>query len=1211
LAVSEGSYVQLHNSRVLNNVAEKGGGGLKLATAGFVKMNSSTVAGNIAHFGGFADMKKGQLLATSSTFESNLGSESAGVIYVRLSFEVRFVMCHFRANTATSIVGGGVLYSDSPSSVLFELSVFELNRAIKGEGGVSLTNFEAVVNYAQCHFQNNSAFHNGGSITLHNAQSRITSSTFVANFVRYSAAGGGSVALADGAVALLADCSFSQHYGDFGSAIRLQDSRLNFAASQIKDNIAKKGAVFASGGSVVQLQGISFSRNTATITAPYVVSSGAGIFIDDANVTCEDCSFNSNMAPNGTGAAAFVGIRGKFNAKSSVFSKNSASAAGGALHFAGKEPGQLTSCVLEGNTARSGGAVQVNGKAACAFVECTLQSNMATDEGGAIAADPLSTATLFSPRFLNNTAQVYGGAAFFANTSNVLISGAVIVAGNRANHAGGGFFWASRTALPIEAAWVLKGNWAQYYGQDVASDVSRVVPRMSTFRSGSTIDDTPQAVIKDFYDQIVRSPIIGTGVECDVKSGATVLSGNRIEFTTNGTVRWDSLRLIGDAGETYPTTFTCTWQRMSSGRIIALSSSDSQLALATECLRGEYSWTGQNVTRCAQCKAGTYAVEVTDECSPCPRGARCDGEDHMMPLLGYWEPQHNTSEIYSCVMPLGCLGGESSECLVGYEGTVCAVCSEGYTKVATGCAQCSMRNGDITVIGPMLFIGLTLGLAGVAYLLITKAEARSHAEDIKQEEMINPLCRPDVSSPVTNPQELDLEMVDPPSIDPPSFKTNSFDAEQGSDTNRSDDNSQDSAAYSNADTDTTMLKSNVSRSDSSSIETMDTNEPTEEKPSEEELPESWEDLTRQLGGYLLIVVGHLQLIGLFCIAMPRIPWPTAMRMTAEINSVLTLNLLSIVPVGCIDTSLSYYDHFCFAMMLPIVIFTFSTIWAKIAMYFADPFCIERYKKIKNRQLQIIVYSLYFMYPYLCITILQLFNCRHIDGVELLASDVRLQCFNDTWWSYAYAGFFGILAYILGIPAFFTLQLSRNQHKLRSDGDVKQRFGLLYLVYQKNKWYAEAIEMSRKCVLVGPIMFFKPDSAIQVGSAACLAYCFLIYHFKTHPFLDFTINKAYTSSSTAIVLTLVCAMILKAYECASGSLQDTQNNSWEQWGFFYALALVNGYSILTHSIGIATAIYKLKNLEKRQTNTFPWLTKPTHCTVHRDTQGQTGRRRHYE
>jgi len=239
----------------------------------------------------------------------------------------------------------------------------------------------------------------------------------------------------------------------------------------------------------------------------------------------------------------------------------------------------------------------------------------------------------------------------------------------------------------------------------------------------------------------------------------------------------------------------------------------------------------------------------------------------MMPLLGYWEPQHNTSEIYSCVMPLGCLGGESSECLVGYEGTVCAVCSEGYTKVATGCAQCSMRNGDITVIGPMLFIGLTLGLAGVAYLLITKAEARSHAEDIKQEEMINPLCRPDVSSPVTNPQELDLEMVDPPSIDPPSFKTNSFDAEQGSDTNRSDDNSQDSAAYSKADTDTTMLKSNVSRSDSSSIETMDTNEPTEEKPSEEELPESWEDLTRQLGGYLLIVVGHLQLIGLFCIAI--------------------------------------------------------------------------------------------------------------------------------------------------------------------------------------------------------------------------------------------------------------------------------------------------------------------------------------------------------
>ena len=64
-------------------------------------------------------------------------------------------------------------------------------------------------------------------------------------------------------------------------------------------------------------------------------------------------------------------------------------------------------------------------------------------------------------------------------------------------------------------------------------------------------------------------------------------------------------------------------------------------------------------------RAGLNGVE----CEPCPDGATCEGGiDAPIPKKGYWSNSSDRREIYRCVPPSVCRGGEDSECAEGYTG---------------------------------------------------------------------------------------------------------------------------------------------------------------------------------------------------------------------------------------------------------------------------------------------------------------------------------------------------------------------------------------------------------------------------------------------------------------------------------------------------------------------------------------------------------------
>ena len=111
------------------------------------------------------------------------------------------------------------------------------------------------------------------------------------------------------------------------------------------------------------------------------------------------------------------------------------------------------------------------------------------------------------------------------------------------------------------------------------------------------------------------------------------------------------------------------------------SSSESDSALnidisLRDCISGESLINNE----CYLCERGTYSLDPTsDSCSDCPDGAKCYGNNTMVPKSGYWRSSNETDVFFECLLTAACLGGEvddagfaeTGKCEKGYEGNKC------------------------------------------------------------------------------------------------------------------------------------------------------------------------------------------------------------------------------------------------------------------------------------------------------------------------------------------------------------------------------------------------------------------------------------------------------------------------------------------------------------------------------------------------------------
>ena len=164
-------------------------------------------------------------------------------------------------------------------------------------------------------------------------------------------------------------------------------------------------------------------------------SSGAGLYINSANVTVEHCVMRNNVEPatDGHGAGLYA-TQSTLVLRNDRFESNSTGTDGdGAGVYLNGSPTLFEDCVFDGNIAEptlatsgsGGGAVWID-SAAYQFVRCTFTGNQG-EVGGAVYATTSSISTFDACRFDGNTAEFGGGLFVSSAATSSVIRNCVLV----------------------------------------------------------------------------------------------------------------------------------------------------------------------------------------------------------------------------------------------------------------------------------------------------------------------------------------------------------------------------------------------------------------------------------------------------------------------------------------------------------------------------------------------------------------------------------------------------------------------------------------------------------------------------------------------------------------------------------------------------------------------------------------------------------------
>jgi len=124
--------------------------------------------------------------------------------------------------------------------------------------------------------------------------------------------------------------------------------------------------------------------------------------------------------------------------------------------------------------------------------------------------------------------------------------------------------------------------------------------------------------------------------------------------------------------------------------------------------------------RCVQCQGNTRYE--AGQCLDCQEGLECDGKQSAQLLPGYYSDPSLPFDVYKCLPPEFCPGGDPGECRGGLIGVPCTHCPTGQAWGADECRDCT----SLSVAG--WFVAAVLAMIGIPacyYFLNTKQTAKA------------------------------------------------------------------------------------------------------------------------------------------------------------------------------------------------------------------------------------------------------------------------------------------------------------------------------------------------------------------------------------------------------------------------------------------------------------------------------------------------------
>ncbi|CAM9683378.1 unnamed protein product, partial [Choristocarpus tenellus] len=153
-------------------------------------------------------------------------------------------------------------------------------------------------------------------------------------------------------------------------------------------------------------------------------------------------------------------------------------------------------------------------------------------------------------------------------------------------------------------------------------------------------------------------------------------------------------------------------------------------------------------------------------------------------------------------------------------------------------------------------------------------------------------------------------------------------------------------------------------------------------------------------------------------------------------------------------------------------------------------------KIRRRHIAVGYIVTFLVFSFSSSKIFQTFACETLeDDKTYLRADYSLECTSDRHQAFQVYATVMIFVYPLGIPMlygyiFFANRKDLMSKKSREGNPHLQPFVDLWKQYKPNRFYFELVDLCRRVVLTGIVVFIYPGTAAQIAITFMLALWFL-------------------------------------------------------------------------------------------------------------------------
>ena len=180
------------------------------------------------------------------------------------------------------------------------------------------------------------------------------------------------------------------------------------------------------------------------------------------------------------------------------------------------------------------------------------------------------------------------------------------------------------------------------------------------------------------------------------------------------------------------------------------------------------------------------------------------------------------------------------------------------------------------------------------------------------------------------------------------------------------------------------------------------------------------------------------------------------------------------------------------------------------------------------------------YPTMTQTYFAHFNCRRLsDDVMVLEADYSVLCGADWQWNIVAvfsAVFIAAVSFGVPIGMFYVMQKFMDAEMQKADHlkksrvvayrDFHREYGFMAGDYKSSAYYAECIDLVRKCFMTGMLVLLAPGTVIQSFCSVLLAMFFLAVQVKLWPYPHLGANMLKMFTDLQIFLVTLVGLVLR-------------------------------------------------------------------------------------